>query len=92
MRLPIILCAVLAACAQFPELDGTITPEVKNASPPALVPLRSILERADTVATTPRTLTSDVASRLDVLQNRAARLRGPVIDQRTRSRMLRGVR
>lgn len=92
MRLPFVLFAAIAACTQFPELDGTIAPEIANAPPPDLIPLTSIVERANVSAGDTETILEDISPSLSNLRNRADRLRGPVIDPATRARMLRGVR
>ncbi len=92
MRLALAFLATIAACTQFPELDGTVAPEIANGSPPQLVPLSQIIERANVTTETARTAAEDIAPRVTNLRARAARLRGPVIDQATRARMLRGVR
>lgn len=92
MRFPLILLVAVSACAQFPELDGTVAPSVANASPPDLIPLTALFAQANTSSQIVQTAQSDIAPRLSGLRARADRLRRPVIDPATRSRMLRGVR
>ncbi len=84
--------AVAAGCAQFPELDQRITPELANAQPPDLVPLAPLIAQADAAQAGAATAQADLDPRLAALRDRAARLRGPVIPPSIRARMLRGVR
>lgn len=84
------LCA-FSACAQFPELDRTVTPELEAASFPALVPLEPILSRTRT-AQRDNTQTQDVLeARVANLRARAARLRGSVLTGRERQRLAQGL-
>jgi len=92
MRLPLVLLMALAACTQFPELDGTFDPDAAGTTPPALVPLEPILARASSANTAAEISIATFDGRISNLHNRATALRGPVIDLATRSRMLRGVR
>lgn len=95
MRLPIIIAlASLVACAEFPQLDGTIDAAARAASYPTLQPLAPLLANAASMQTTGQFSDAANASfdaRVAQLQNRAARLRGPVIDAATRAKMRRGV-
>ena len=92
MRLPIACLVALAACAQFPELDGTVTPDIANARPPELVPLSTLIARSSAGSPTVEAQVGEFTPSLTNLRNRAERLRGPVIDPATRARMLRGIR
>lgn len=95
MRPALVLCttlAALAACAEFPALEGRVTPAVADLPPPALVPLGPVLSRATTATQTTAATPADLSARVAALRSRAARLRGPVIPAATRARMLRGVR
>ncbi len=92
MRFALALIAALSACTQFPELDGTIAPDTSNTTPPELIPLAGLIERANRSTTPADAVIGNLETRLSNLQNRATRLRGPVIDPATRARMLRGVR
>ncbi|MGJ8611479.1 MAG: hypothetical protein ACSHWY_10305 [Octadecabacter sp.] len=92
MRLAILLCLSLAACAEFPELDGTITPEQASGDFPALVPLAPLLARADASDNGAALIETALSPRIANLRTRAAGLRGPVIPAPARARMLRGVR
>lgn len=79
------LCLLLCACAQFPELA---TPEARlaqNAPYPTLVPLEQLLHGSAPVAT--EATASDLQARLARLRARANRLRGPVLDGKSRSRL-----
>ena len=87
-----LLCLALAGCADFPALDGTISPAVAAAPAPDLVPLGPLLARAAASDSGASQAETGLTARITALQSRADRLRGPVIPPRTRTRMLRGVR
>ena len=90
--LPLFAACTLIACAEFPELDSRISPELANAPVPALLPLAPIVARADAAPRITPVTAQNIASRINTLNARAARLRGPVIASPIRTRMLRGVR
>lgn len=92
MRLILLLCLSLAACAEFPELDGTITPAQAGGNFPELVPLAPLLAQADASDNSAALIETALTPRLTSLRARATRLRGPVIPPAVRARMLRGVR
>jgi len=86
----LLLLFLGAACTQFPELDGTVPPDVAGRKTPRLLPL----DQLQGLAPAPRDLapiTTALQARLAALEARAARLRGPVLDRRTRRRLVRGV-
>ena len=68
MRLIPIFIFALAACAEFPALNGTISDAARNAPYPTLSPLPDF---------TPQQTSTDtqMAARVAALQARAARLR-----------------
>jgi hypothetical protein len=41
----LLLAALLAGCAEFPQLDAAISPEARRAPFPTLVPLPEVLDR-----------------------------------------------
>ena len=82
----------LTACAEFPQLDGTIAPEHSGADFPDLIPLAPLVAQASVANSTAITASADLSPRLANLNARAARLRGPVIPAPVRTRMLRGIR
>lgn len=92
MRLALALFLALAACVEFPALDGTVAPENANAPFPALVPLDPLIAQAGMTDNRAATEQADMTPRLTNLRARAARLRGPVIPAPIRNRMLRGIR
>lgn len=94
MRLPhliIGLCAVLTACAQVPQLDGTIDAAARDAPFPTLTPIGPILAQAQATSQVSAADVGDISARIAALQSRAAILRRPVIDNATRAAMARGV-
>ena len=55
MRAVFVLIFLLAGCAEFPELEGTIPPRTEAADFPDLVPLAPLLAaRRDTTSGTRR--------------------------------------
>lgn len=82
---------LLGACTQFPELDRNITPELAAADYPALVPMESILTRAQTVKVEPQQAAAALDARVAALKSRAARLRGSVLTGRERQRLAEGL-
>lgn len=87
-----LLLLVMAACAEFPELDGTLSAEQLRAPPPALVPLSPLLAQAAMAPSGGPTAAQTLDPRIAALRARASRLRGPVISPQDRARMLRGPR
>ena len=85
-------CLGLTACAEFPQLDGTIAPEHSGADFPDLIPLAPLVAQASSANGTAITANADLSPRLASLAARANRLRGPVIPTAERTRMLRGIR
>jgi len=88
-RVWIILGLSLCACAEFPEVDAAFASADDDAAVPALLPFEELL-----IADAPRLDDTDddaLRARAEVLQARADRLRGPVIDTGTRDRMNAGV-
>ncbi|MGB8812995.1 MAG: hypothetical protein WCC57_07400 [Paracoccaceae bacterium] len=83
-RLSLILCLVLAGCAEFPELD--VAPTVTGAAAPVILPLDELLATAEAGQITVAVGTS-VAARAARLRARAAAMQGPVQDPATRARL-----
>ena len=83
----VLMCFLLAGCADAPSLDGRISAAAASAPYPVLQPLAPLLERAAQpgriTPQTPRQLEGGAAA----LRARAAALRGPVVDAATRARM-----
>lgn len=79
----------LTACAEFPEVDAATSPEVSSAEYPRLLPFEDILVAQDPRAT--EAVSNDVQARAAALRSRADRLRNPVIDPASQSRMDQGV-
>lgn len=93
MRLIVLIAiAGLGACAEFPKIDDTLDDAARAADYPTLLPLDPLLAQVSAMGTqiTPAT-EAGFSNRLVRLRNRAAQLRGPVIDAATRAHMQRGV-
>jgi len=90
MRRALLLLFLGAACTQFPELDGTVAPDVADREPPRLLPLDQ-LQGLQPVPRDAAPIAAGMLARVAALNARAAQLRGPVIDRRTRRRLVRGV-
>lgn len=85
---PYLLCLALCACTQFPELDGTVTPDLENADFPDLVPLEPLLARTQPVVANPVQTTQALEARLSALRARARVLQGrSIVDSDTRARL-----
>jgi len=93
MRFWLLLPAlILASCAQFPELDGTVPPAAQAAPFPRLLPVDPILASTLPDAEANAALTRSVEARVAALRARAARLqRASVIDAPTRARLERAM-
>jgi hypothetical protein len=87
-----VLSATLMGCTQFPALDGAITEQGQNAQYPDLIPVETLLALSAPSAVSPEQTASGLNARVTALRNRAARLRGPVVDTNTRRRMQNGVK
>jgi hypothetical protein len=92
MRLiAIIMPFALMGCTQFPELDNTVSASGQDADYPKLVPIQSLLVESPSTEPTAEQTVAGLTARVLALQNRAARLRGSVVDANTRNRMRNGV-
>lgn len=82
--------AALGGCAEFPQLDGTISAAQSDAPFPDLIPLAPIIARATAPSrAAPEGVEAALGARLANLRARAAGLRGPVISPADRTRMMR---
>ncbi len=89
MRMPLLaltLAALLAGCADFPQLDAEISPEARRAGYPDLVPVSDVLDRRKLARTTGREA-GVLSARAANLRARAAMLRGIAVDEATRLRL-----
>lgn len=87
----LLVCCLLAGCAQFPALEDVEGPGVADADYPRLLSVSEL--RSTPASTATIELQSSVLDRIAALRARAARLqRSPVVDRPTRARMARGVR
>lgn len=78
-RFTLLFVALLAACTEFPALDGKTSPAARAAPYPKLVPLDAILVPPDQPRLTPDDV-SALQARVARLKRRAAALRRPVFD------------
>lgn len=82
---------MLGACAQFPALDRTVTPQLEAAAYPDLVPLAPVLAAAEAGGVEPEQATANIDRRVDALKSRAARLRGSILSGPERQRLAKGL-
>lgn len=83
-----LICLILTACTQFPELDNTVTPDVEASDFPPLVPLEPLLAGAAPVVSDPVQTTETLEARVAALRARASALqRRNIVDPVTRERM-----
>jgi hypothetical protein len=83
---------VIAGCTQFPELEGTVRPEVETAAYPELLPLGPILAHANSISVDPLREEAGLNGRLASLRARADNLRGSVLTGAEKQRLERGLR
>ena len=88
----LILPLALVSCTQFPELDGAVSDAGKDAKYPKLLPVDTLLAQSNLTGPSPEEAASTLSARLAALQNRAAQLRGSVVDSSTQKRMKDGVK
>lgn len=88
---PAALALSLAGCTQFPELEGTVAPEVQKASYPDLVPLEPILANLEPGGTDPAATSAGIEGRLGALRARANAMRGAVLSGGEKKRLEDGV-
>ena len=86
----LLVAGTVAACGDFPDLDGSVPPHLENAGFPRLVPVEPLLAAAGEVQITDET-TAAIEARVARLKARAARLKRGVVDHGTRARMRDGV-
>jgi len=86
MRLAAIALAFsLAACADFPELDATITPEMRRADFPRLATISELQNTPEPRIT--EATQAGLQARIAALRARAGRLRGAVVGPEAQERL-----
>lgn len=86
------LGALLAGCAEFPQLEGTVPASLENADYPALAPIDSLLTPLPDPEQHSEDVRQDLESRRAALQDRARRLNeATLIDDETEARMRAGI-
>jgi len=89
LRLSIVFTltvALFAGCSDFPKLDGVISPAARKADYPKLLPIDQIIAGAQDGQITEESI-STLNNRIGSLRARAARLRRPVINAPTHTRL-----
>ena len=87
----LILPLALMACTQFSELDGPVFNAGTDAKYPKLLPVDALLAQSNSTSPSPEETTSTLSARIAALQNRAAQLRGTVVDTNTQNLIKNGV-
>ena len=82
------LLIVLTACGRFPDLDSEITDRARYAEFPLFMPMDLLLGTAFAGAEIAQAEGASLAARAARLRIRAAAMRRPVVDRRTRARMV----
>ncbi|MDU9003522.1 hypothetical protein [Sedimentitalea todarodis] len=83
---------LLAACAQIPQLDGTVPARLESADYPALAPIETLLVPLPDPQERSEDVRQGLEGRRDALRDRARRLNGvAVVDEETEARMRVGV-
>ncbi len=88
----VFLTGLLASCINVPELDDAISDNARNNAYPKLIQLDGRLAVATEGKEASLAASKNLAARAKNLKRRAKRLRGPVIDNRTRRRMAAALR
>ncbi|MET4102003.1 hypothetical protein ABIE58_001427 [Roseovarius sp. MBR-78] len=93
---PPSLCALaalvaLAACAERYPLSPELVASGAGTPYPRLVPAEQIVAQVPPAGVAPAEAAPAVTTRAERLRARAGRLRGPVLDAETQTRMQRGV-
>ncbi|MEP4197693.1 MAG: hypothetical protein ABJL99_18875 [Aliishimia sp.] len=93
IRVTLIMSALFlsVACTQFPELDATVPKSAKTDKYPRLAPIDDLLAQAKSTPERSEQTQTTLTNRAAALRARANRLRGPIIDTATRTRMRNGV-
>lgn len=87
----IFAVGVMTGCTQVPELGDRVTPEIKDAAYPLLVPLDESLTTPPNPMVEAAEVEETLIARVQRLKNRAKQLQGPVVDRQTQSRMNQGI-
>lgn len=82
---------LLAACAEFPDLDRAITQGGRNAPYPRLIQIDGALGPESRDFERVEMISKSLSARAQNLRRRAQALRGPIIDGRTRRQMARAL-
>jgi hypothetical protein len=92
LALSLAFSLALGGCTQFPELNGTVAPELEAAAYPALVPLEPLLNSDTLPVTDTVQTTQDLQARIAALRARARALqRRAVVDGSARQRLSDGL-
>ncbi|WP_095590054.1 hypothetical protein [Actibacterium ureilyticum] len=82
----ILALGLLPGCADFPEVEAALAAEGTPSAFPALLPMDTLLDRADSV-TISADIGAGVSDRVAALRRKADRLRGPVLSRSERRRL-----
>ena len=87
LRLAFCLLPIMAACTQVPELNDKVSPQLKNANYPKLVPIDQALGPPVAPEEEAKKVTEQLEARRDSLKRRASALQKPVVDATDRDRL-----
>lgn len=87
LRLAFCLLPIMAACTQVPELNDKVSPQLKNAKYPKLVPIDQTLGPPVAPEEEAKKVTEQLEARRDSLKRRASALQKPVVDATDRDRL-----
>jgi hypothetical protein len=88
----VFLTGLLTACINAPSLDDAVSDNARNNPYPKLIQLDGMLGTDTEGQDASLAAAKSLAARAKNLKRRAKRLRGPVIDERTRRRMAAALR
>ena len=88
-RATLIFCLALAGCTQFPDLDGTVAPDLEQADFPDFLPTDQLRAGAATSATDPGETTAapDARIRAGARSRAAALQRRRIVDEADQTRL-----
>ncbi|MGB7244721.1 MAG: hypothetical protein WBC93_21850 [Sulfitobacter sp.] len=87
----LILCAGLAACTQFPDVERSVSAQAEAADYPDLVPIGPLLAAADAEQIDAQATQTQLSARVAALRAKAARLRRGVVTGSERVRLENGL-
>lgn len=87
LAITLVALSGAAACTRVPELESKVTPQMRAAPFPELIPLEERLGPALDPSREAQDLNEQLNARSQALQNRARQLQAPIVDEAARKRL-----